>query len=273
LEEALRMAEYAKTLRDKTMILFMAYSGLRNNTLLAIKFGDIREELEHGVEPLLIKVYPEMKKLVSSAAKGNVGYFTFVPKNVVEVLKLYVAQKRERMGAILDDYPLFSSEHNQLLKKDRFGKPLSARQLEVIVKRAAKDAGIIKWKFVHPHCLRKTCDSFLRSQLCDGGRLDIQTQIYFMGHTLPGGLKPYFDARVEDMRKEYSKLVPLPNEAKLNKVTEALKALADALRISRTQSPLGVRDEVSANQGKKAYDAFQAFLEEFGLVNVGENHS
>lgn len=267
LSEGLRMVDCAKSLRDKTMTSFLLYSGVRESSLLAIKFGDIRGELERGLETLLIRVYPGMKSLVDSACKGNIGYFTFVPKNAVDFLRLYVAQKRERMGEIPDEYPLFSSEHNQLALKDRFSKPLSGRQLQDIVKQAAHDAGIDKWKFVYPHCLRKTCDSFLRSELNDGGRLDMQTQIYLMGHNLPAGLQPYFDAKVEDLRNEYSKLVAVPSDMKLNKAIEALKTVGEVLQVHRVQPSSGELGEAEAVQVDRVTKAIQDLLEELRVSN------
>jgi integrase len=262
LEEALKMAECAKTLRDKTIILMLASSGLRNSTLRAIRYGDIREELECGEDNVLIRVYPDMKKLVASGCKGNVEYFSFTSKKTTDILRLYVAQKLDKVGEIRDEDPLFSSEYNQLPREERFRKPFSDRQLQVIVKRAAKDAKIKEWKAVTPHCLRKTYETLLRSRLKDGSRLDIQTQIYLMGHTLPGGLGPYFDARVEDLRKEYSKLVFSPSDEKLTKAIEVLKAASDLLRSYGAQSTPSEAKEPVAHDPNDASKAIQDFVEE-----------
>jgi len=46
--EALEMGEAAGNLRDKSMILLMAFSGLRVSTLLALRYKDIKDELEKG---------------------------------------------------------------------------------------------------------------------------------------------------------------------------------------------------------------------------------
>jgi integrase len=263
LEEALRMVECAKTLRDKVMILLTVFSGLRNSTLRALRYGDVREELERGEDVILIRVYGDMKKLVPSACKGGIEYFSFICKKATDILRLYVAKKMDKMGEIRDPDPLFSSEYNQLPPKDRSSKPLSDRQLQVIVKQAAKDAKIKDWKAVTPHCLRKTYETLLRSQLKDGSRLDIQTQIYLMGHyTQPGGLTPYFDAKVEDLRKEYSKLVFSPSDEKLTKAIEVLKAASDLLRSYGAQSTPSEAREPAAHDPNEAAKAIQDFVEE-----------
>jgi hypothetical protein len=84
-----------------------------------------------------------------------------------------------------------------------------------------------------------------------------------MGHTLPGGLGPYFDARVEDLRKEYSKLVFIPSDEKLTKAIEVLKAASDLLRsYGGAQSTPSEAKEPAAHDPNDASKAIQDFVEE-----------
>ena len=84
---------------------------------------------------------------------------------------------------------------------------MTAREIEIIVKEAARKAGLPEWKKVTPHCLRKTFESILRNRLSDGSRLDMKTQEYFMGHILPGSQDPYFDrSKINHMRNQFSRL-------------------------------------------------------------------
>jgi integrase len=263
LEEALRMAECAKTLRDKTVILLFTFSGLRNSTLRGLRFGDVREELQRGEENILIRVYPDMKRLVNAACKGNIGYLTFACKKVTDSLRLYVAELRDNMGEILDDNPLFPSGYNQLPRADRFKKPVSERQLQIIIKEAAKRAGLRDWKIVNCHCLRKTFETLLRSRLKDGTRLDFQDQVFLMGHILPGGLDPYYDkGKIEDLRHKYSKLVFIPSDEKLTKAIEVLRAVSDLLRSYGAQSTPSEAKEPAAHDLNDASKAIQDFVEE-----------
>ncbi len=71
-EEVYRMSEATSNLRDRAIILVSFTSGLRNSTLRALTYGDIREELEKCISPLKIPVYPEMKQRVPDACKGLV---------------------------------------------------------------------------------------------------------------------------------------------------------------------------------------------------------
>jgi len=90
---------------------------------------------------------------------------------------------------------------------DPNAKIMSPRQLQQVVKQAARRAGIPKSRYVTPHCLRKSFDSVLHSELIDGGRLDPKVQEFFAGHILPGSQDAYFDKTdVEQLRAEYAKL-------------------------------------------------------------------
>lgn len=231
LEEARRMANVAGSLRNRAIIFFMLSTGLRNGTIRALLYGDVKDELEKGQPNILIKVYKNMKKIVFSACKGNIEYSVFTSDEATDALKLYLSNRR-RFGEIQDGEILFCSEHNRLLRKERANKPLTARELQIIVKNAARKAGIKEWKNVVPHGLRKTFESVLRSQFADGGRLDLKTQEYFMGHILRGSMDTYFDkTKNDELRKEYAKLIFKPQEELKIEVLESLQAIARTMGI------------------------------------------
>ena len=207
LDEARRMANVAGSLRDRAMILFLVSTGLRNSTLRAVLYGEVEEELDKGVANIMVKVHADMKRVVPSACKGNIEYAVFTSEEATEALRLYIGERRRGYGKLHDQELLFPSEYNRLPHRKRVRKPLTGREVQVIVKKAARKAGIKEWMNVTPHCLRKTFESVLRSRLSDGGRLDVKTQEYFMGHVLPGSQDPYFDrSKVNYMRTRYSRL-------------------------------------------------------------------
>ena len=121
---------------------------------------------------------------------------------------------------------MFCSEYNQIDKDERKKKTLIARELQLLTKAAAKKAGIGEWQAVHPHALRKACETVLHSQLIDGGTLNVKVQEFFMGHVLPGSQDPYFDrSKIEHMRNQYSRLkfgrAAVENKFKVLKVAVA----------------------------------------------------
>jgi integrase len=232
LEEARRMANVAGSLRNRAIILFMFSTGLRNSTLRAITCGDVKKELESGQSNLLVKVHMGMKNVVEAACKGNIEYSVFCSADATEALKLYLAYRRGRIGEVSEAEILFCSEHNIVPRNERACKPLTSREVEIIVTEAARKAGIEKWKNVTPHCLRKTFESILRSRLDDGSRLDVKTQEYFMGHILPRSQDTYYDkTKIEELRKEYSKLIFKSQEHGKAIVLESIKTMTEALGI------------------------------------------
>lgn len=207
-EEIHRMAGTGRVnnLRDRAAILVLLNSGLRQGTLRGLRYGDIRQELEGGMVPLKIPVYPEMKKVVPEACKGNVPYYTFIGQEAVDALKAHLQELEAKVGRLDDGIPIFNGwKRNRFLREARH--PMGRSAMDSLVKKAAERAGIERWRDVHPHCLRKAFESVLRDENSDGRRLDVKTQEFLMGHILPGSQENYYDRSKADwLRKEYAKL-------------------------------------------------------------------
>jgi site-specific recombinase XerD len=207
LEEARGMAEVSGSLRNRAIILFLSSTGLRNSTLRAIRYKDIAAELAKDKSNLMIPIYPEMKEIEPNACKGGTPYYTFTCDEATQAITLYVKERLEKYGKIEDSEPLFCSEYNQIRKDERKKKTLTSREVQLIVKSAAKRAGISEWEAVHPHAIRKSYETVLHSQLIDGANLNVKVQEFFMGHTLPGSQDTYFDrSKTEHIRNQYSRL-------------------------------------------------------------------
>jgi integrase len=205
--EVYRMADSACSLRDRAIILTLFSTGLRNSTIRAIRYRDVAWELEEDYANVMMPIYPEMKDVEPNAFKGGIPYYTFTCDEATQALKLYIKERKEKYGGIEGPEPLFCSEYNQIHRENRKRKPLTSRELQIIVKSAAKKAGIAQWEAVHPHCLRKAFETVLHTQLIDGANLNVKVQEFFMGHVLPGSQDPYFDrSKVERMRLQYSLL-------------------------------------------------------------------
>ena len=205
-EEIYAMADAAGSLRNRAIILFLWSSGLRVSTLCALNYGDVADDVERGETHIMVPVYPEMKERVADACKGNIPYYTFICMEAGEALRSYLREREEKYGLSREE-PLFQSDWTLWGRDERPTKRLGRRGVALIVKRSAKLAGIEKWRYVTPHCLRKAFESVLVSPTIDGGRLDKGTQEFFMGHILPGTQDVYYDrTKVDFHRKEYAKL-------------------------------------------------------------------
>lgn len=153
--EVYTMADSACSMRDRAIILTMFSTGLRNSTLRAIRYKDVVQDLMKNQANIMIPVYPEMKEIEPNACKGGIPYYTFTSDESTCALKLYLKERESRHGPIDDSEPLFCSEYNQISQKARRTKTLTSREVQIVVKSAARRGGIAEWKAVHPHCLRK----------------------------------------------------------------------------------------------------------------------
>lgn len=210
--EIYNMAFAAGSARNKALVLFLYTSGLRNSTLRALLYKDVKEELEKRMEIVKLPVYPEMKKIDEGACKGNVPYYSFVSKEAVEVLSEYCSERTRTCGSIEEDQPLFASESTNVPRLTRCQTAVMKKSLEAMVKRAARKAGIKRWQEVRPHCLRKAFESALRN-----AGLDPKDQEFLMGHILPGAQDTYYDkTKVESLRNKYAQVAFFPEKTYSN---------------------------------------------------------
>jgi len=199
-EEVYKMGYASGSSKNRAMIFAVYTAGLRNSTVRAIRIGDVREELENGLNVVKVTVYPEMKEVDPNACKGNVPYYSFIDSTTVKAVREYLEERKERFGSIDDREPLFCSDSNKIPLETQRRTPVSSNGFERMVKASAKRAGVKKWKDVTPHCLRKTFESTLRNS-----GLDVKDQEFLMGHILPGSQDPYYDkTKVEDLRRKYA---------------------------------------------------------------------
>lgn len=226
--EVYLMADNAGSLRDRAVILSIFSSGIRNSTLRAILYKDIKKELLQGLSIIRVPIYPEMKDVDPDACKNGIPYYVFFCEEAVEAIRLYLQNRAEKYGPIEDNDPLFSSECRQIKKKNRPHKPLTSSQIQNIVKKAAKHSGLKKWKYVNPRCLRKSFESVLRHKTHDNTRLDLRVAEFFMGHILENAMENYFDStKIDELRLEYSHL-RFDRVSVENKFKKMRRAIADA---------------------------------------------
>jgi integrase len=205
--EVRAMVACAGSLRNRALILVAWSSGLRVSTLCALNFGDLADDLSAGHTSALVPVYPEMKKRLQDACKGNIPYYTFICREAVEALRAYLRDRSEKYGPIIPEAPLFHAEWNLWGRDERSSKRLGRRTVAKIIRQAAKLSGISQWTLITPHTLRKAFESVLRSPTIDGNRMDMATQQFFFGHILPGSQDVYYDKGKTDYhRLEYEKL-------------------------------------------------------------------
>ncbi len=191
-----RMVTAGRTLSEKALVVFIYESGLRNSTARAVRYADIKDELDMGLDIVHVPVRSNMKEVDPDAAKGRLEYDPFIGREAVKAVKAHVAYVEERTGKPFPPgWPL-------LLGQRMTGTPMKKCSLGEIVKKLARTAGIERWRDVYPHCLRKAFENALRNS-----GLDWKDQEILMGHVLPGSMDTYLDkTRTEEFREKYAKV-------------------------------------------------------------------
>jgi integrase len=210
LKEALLMADRVGNKEYRALILTACTAGLRNSALRALKVDDVLDDLRSGRIPILVEIDEEWNKRIpeGGACKGCIPYYTFIAKPAAQALTAMLEEREATFGSYSRDEPLFISNYNQIRQQDRRKRHLSARELEIMVHKAAKLADIPEWSHVRVHSLRKVFDGVLRTSLSDGTQMDHKDQEFLMGHVLKGSQEHYYDrSKVERLSDQYSKLV------------------------------------------------------------------
>ena len=203
-EEVYKMADHSDA-RGRAIILCAFQSGLRNATLRALCYGDVKEQLQAAQVPVTVHVNLRMREKIPQACKEDAQYYTFLGKEASEALTEYVEWRTKKLGKIEDYEPLFlpyeSFNHGKSRKNH-----LSEDSLQRMIKRAARRARIKDWRYVRFHGLRKSFRSVLDAGYADGGQMAEDDKEYLMGHRLPSAKEPYHNANVETLAQRYLRL-------------------------------------------------------------------
>jgi hypothetical protein len=215
-KEAKKMMDNAGSLKNAALVGLLAFGGLRNSTLRALRYGicpdprfpeySIKDQLKRGEKVLTIIVHPNMKRIVKSACKGKIPYFTFLPEFVTEKLRVYLNNERAKRGKIEDQAFLFPTNYRRIPAEKSPFTPLARESIDYLVKQAARNAGLPQWKFVAPQSLRIAFKMWLINQP-EAVRLPYEDREFIMGHIPPGTIAQYYEARPEELKQKFSKLV------------------------------------------------------------------
>jgi len=93
---------------ERVIVLLLSTGGFREGTLCRLRYGNLKDDFESGIIPCLVRVEPQITK---GQGWGSRGYWTFLPKETVEALKVSFDERRRgnrwfRPEQIGDNNPL-----------------------------------------------------------------------------------------------------------------------------------------------------------------------
>jgi len=198
-KEVYEIADMATNLRDRAMILVLFQSGIRVNALCSLKYGHVREQLDHDIIPLRLRITEDIDSKLRSYSIPF--YDTFIGKEVVEVLKKYCEWEHRKSS---DEVPLFLT---------RNGKEFETGHVWSNYKKCVKRAGL-NAKTISLHSLRK---AFRREVRTTNINQDYAEAL--MGHVLGRTRENYFNRNdsIEELKREYEK-IDFSREGKTDKI-------------------------------------------------------
>jgi site-specific recombinase XerD len=190
--EVKRLVDYARSLRDRAVILTLFQSGMDVSTLCSLKYGDVAEGLAKNEHPLKLDLYRQ---------KSGTEFYTFLGKDAIEALKAYVNDVRARRIALNAKAPLFLKESNKA--KTREG--IAPSHVQSMLKHVAVKAGFVDkqnngkdFNPLSPHALRESFGSIMTGK----GVPDVVVD-FWLGHEIGELAEAYKSAKFEDVKQMY----------------------------------------------------------------------
>lgn len=226
------MIDYARSARDQALITFLAQSGQRVGILTALKYGHVQDQLEHGVNPVIIGVTPQMiGQQGVNVNKGRVMYRFAIGREAAGFLRIALNHRRNAGEKIDGESWLFRSAGRFEGRFSAAGRPIWSRvddsdpsrplnstgiryRILTVARRAGLDkvrkrmtvGGRCATHEIHPHIFRR----WWKFQMRKAGVVDSDLLEYMMGHhnlrLRHGGSYDEFDP--DYIRKEYCKAEP-----------------------------------------------------------------
>ncbi len=226
------MLHVARTGRDKALVSFLAQSGQRVGILAALRYRHVQNELERGLNPIIVDVSSELLgKEGFNVNKGGVVYRFAIGKECARFLRMSIEYRRDAGEPIDGDSWLFRSFSRFVgyapdgrplcvrVKDNEPSPPLSTGAIRFRVVTVAKRAGLDRVRpgprmhgsrtlthEIHPHIFRR----WWKFRMRKGGVTDSDLLAYMMGHRnvrmSHGGAYDEFDP--DYIRREYAKGEP-----------------------------------------------------------------
>jgi integrase/recombinase XerD len=194
-------------IRDKAVALVASSSGLRLNTLLTLKVGDVNLHLPEIASIMVKRVYTMDGKEYTTGrkiSKKRKFFVTFATPEARRSLEAYLQWRKEEGEEITPESPLFT-RHDKVGRGQFLEKHAFDVQWRKLLRRAHlnKKAEGSPWNVLHFHTLKK----YAETKMIDSG-VKKEYREFFLGHK--GGYleSNYFRGEEAKCIEEYRKAIP-----------------------------------------------------------------
>jgi len=190
-EQVKQIVNHARTPRDKAIILTLFQGGMDVSSLCSLKYGDVAPGLSKGELPLKLDIY---------RPKTGVEYFTFLGKDAVEALKVYIRDCESRGIKLTADAPLFLTERGK--------EPIETHNVQNVLREVATKAGYVTeaergdprfYNPLGPHALRESFGSIMINSGVPDTIVD-----FWLGHSIDEMAEAYKSIQFESVKKMYA---------------------------------------------------------------------
>ena len=182
------LVDHARTPRDRAIILSLFQGGMDVSTLCSLKYGDIAEALKKDDYPLKLQLFRR---------KTGTEYYTFLGKDAVNSIRVYLADLKSRGRLFRHDTPLFV--------KERGSAGLTTNLVQNMMRTVALKSGLIDEKNngkafnpLGPHALRESFGSIMINSGVPDTIVD-----FWLGHTIGEMAEAYKGVQLESLKQIY----------------------------------------------------------------------
>lgn len=243
-----KLLSVMKSNRDKALALVMFQSGMDISTALSLTYGHVRNGIEKGESPLLVRV---------SRQKIGSPYRTCLGKDALNAIAVYLKERtasryrctscestyadkrnicpncqgtnlKEYQEKLKSDTPIFNAKHNST--------KMMSSNFQRMMKKYALLAGLVREEDMEradlnparPHALRAAFESILSLQGTNQGLID-----YLMGHeTQYSGA--YMRISNEEIRQLYTKNEKFLSLQEIQEISDLEKRFTEKIKMQET---------------------------------------
>ena len=187
-EQVKVLVDNARSPRDRAIILTNFQGGLDVSTLCSLRYGDVAEGLTKNEYPL---------KLDLHRPKTGTDFYTFLGKDAIEALKIYLADMKQRGVAFTHNTPLFVQGRGKAAMK--------TENIQAVMREVALRSGFIddtnngnSFNILGPHALRESFGSIMTNSGVPDTVVD-----FWHGHEIGEMAEAYRSVQFESLKKMY----------------------------------------------------------------------